>query len=85
MRYGKLLTIVIILSISFIGCSIDRNNEQNMSAPKHAQAKNERIFILLDSVNDPLPCPQPPSMAVLWPVAVTWQLNNSHPQRHWHL
>ncbi|WP_040208107.1 hypothetical protein [Neobacillus jeddahensis] len=30
-------------------------------------------------------CPQPPSMADIRPVAVTWQLNNSHPQRHWHL
>jgi hypothetical protein len=55
MRYGKLLTIVIILSISLLGCSLDRNNAQNKSEPEHVQANNEPIFILLDSVYDPLP------------------------------
>ena len=30
-------------------------------------------------------CPQPPSMAVLLPAAVTGQLTNGHPQHHWHL
>ncbi|WP_257677654.1 arsenic metallochaperone ArsD family protein, partial [Heyndrickxia coagulans] len=30
-------------------------------------------------------CPQPPSMSVVWPVAVTGQLSIGHPQCHWHL